>query len=110
MMSPSDDGALGSVLGLERALETRKATEVDGDARIERARQKADEILAAARQRAERRAAQRESSLMAEADSEAHQVSAEAEAAATHLRARVREVEGEFVDAALALVLPGVER
>jgi hypothetical protein len=107
--SPTDDGALGSVLGLERALETANATAVDADARIERARHEADGILAAARERAERRAAERESSLIAAADAEARKVRRDAEAAAARLRARVGEVEGEFLDAALALLLPGVD-
>jgi len=109
MTSPTDDGALGSVLGLERALETANATAADADARIERARHEADGILAAARERAERRAAERESALLAAADAEARQAVRDAEAAAARLRARVGEVEEEFLEAALALLLPGID-
>jgi len=96
------------VLGLERALETAQAMAVDAEARIEQVRHEADAILAAARERAERRAAQRERSLIAAAEAEASAVAGDAEAAAAQLRAQAREVEGTFVDAALELVLPAV--
>lgn len=109
MTAQADDGALGSVLGLERALESANATAADADARIERARHEADGILAAARERAERRAAERERSLVAAVDAEARRMRRDAEAAAAQLRARVEQVEGAFLDAALALLLPDVD-
>ena len=110
MTSPSENGALGSVLDLERALETAQAATVDSEGRLERARLEADTIRASARERAERRAAERKSSLIPAADAEARAVSDAAEAAAADLRARVAEVEPAFVEAALALVLPSTTR
>lgn len=106
MTSVPEDGALGSVLGLERALETAQAAAVDAETTIERARGEAYAILAAARERAERQAAHQRGSLIAVAEAEASAAAADAEAAAAQLRAQAREVEATFVDAAVELVLP----
>jgi len=67
-------------------------------------------LLVAARERAERRAAQRKSALMAAAEAEARAVTDEAEAATAHLRAKADAVEAAFVDAVLAHLLPAEAR
>lgn len=110
MTSASENGALGSVLDLERALETAQAASVDSEGRLERARLEADTIRASARERADRRAAQRERSLIPTADAEARALIDDAEAAAADMHAKVGEVEPAFVEAALALVLPSATR
>lgn len=110
MTSPSENGALGSVLDLEHALQAAQATSVDAEARLAQARREADAILAAARERAERRMVERHDSLAAAADAEARAVSDGAEAEAAELHAKAREVEAAFVEAALALVLPPATR
>lgn len=110
MTSQSENGALGSVLDLEHALQAAQATAVDAEARLAQARREADAILAAARERAERRMAQRHASLAAAADADARTVSDGAEAAAAELRARAHAVEAAFVEAALAFVLPPAAR
>jgi len=108
MTSSSENDALGSVLDLERALETAQTAAVGAEERLELARREADAILAAARDRAESRAAQRQTSLAAAAAAEAEATAGDAEAAAADMRRRASEIEGAFVEAALALVLPPV--
>ena len=58
MTSTGENGALSSVLELERALETAQSTAVDVQARLEDARREGDAVLVAARENAARRAAQ----------------------------------------------------
>jgi len=106
MTPASADGALGSVLDLERSLVTAQTAAVDAEERLEQARREADAILAAARERAERRTAERQASLAAATDAEAKAAADDAAAAAAALREKVSQVERSFVDAALALVLP----
>jgi hypothetical protein len=103
---PTESGALVAVRDLEHALEAKQAGAVDAEARLERAREDAAAILAAARERAARQAERRRTALLAEVDAEVRRIEVEAEAAAGRLRAGASEVEDAFVDAALALVLP----
>jgi hypothetical protein len=104
---PTENGALVAVRDLEQALEAKQAETVGAEARLEEARQEAAAILAAARERAGRQAKQRRAALVAEVDAEVRRIEAEAEAAAGRLRAGASGVEKAFVDAALAVVLPG---
>ncbi|HEU5362252.1 MAG TPA: hypothetical protein VFU56_02870 [Gaiellaceae bacterium] len=108
MTSPTENGALGSVLDLERALETAQTAASDSEARLERARREANDIVTAARERAARRTAERQSSVASAAATQAQAMNTAAEAAAATIRARAAEVEAAFVEAGLALVLPAV--
>jgi hypothetical protein len=110
MTTSPGDGALGSVLGLERALESEQATAAHAETRIEQARQEAEALLVAARERAGRRSAERKSSVIAAAEAEARAARGEADAAAARLRAKADAVEAAFVDAALALLLPAAKQ
>jgi hypothetical protein len=107
--SASEDGALGSVLDLERTLETAQTAAVAAEKRLEEARREADRIITAARKGAERRTAQRRSSLDGAAEAEAKAAAQDARAAAAALRAKVSEVEDAFAERALTLVLPGAQ-
>ena len=106
MTSTGENGALSSVLELERALETAQSTAVDVQARLEDARREADAVLVAARENAARRAAQRQRELATTAEAEATAAAEAADAAAAELRSRAAEVEEAFVAAALRIVLP----
>ena len=106
MTSAGSDGALDSVLDLEHALETAQTAAVDAEERLAEARREAESLLAAARERAERRAAERAIAVAAAADAEAKATADAAEAAAAERRGTVRDVEAAFVEAALAVVLP----
>ena len=110
MTTSPGDGALGSVLGLERALESEQATAEHSETRIEQARQEAAALLVAARERAGRRSAKRKSSLIAAAEAEERAAGADADAAAARLRANAEAVEAAFVEAALALLLPAASQ
>jgi len=110
MTSPTENGALGAVLDLERALETGQTAASVSEARLERAQREADDVVASARERAARRRAERQDELASEAAAETEAVTAAAEATVATMRARASEVEGAFVEAALALVLPAAAR
>lgn len=106
MTSSGENGALRSVLDLERALEAAQSTAVDVEARLEESRREADAVLDAARENASRRAAERQNALAEAAEAEARASADAAEAAAAELHIKVAEIEQAFIAAASALVLP----